>query len=344
MTRLPLAVSLGEPAGIGPDIILSSWAELRSQQPCDTSLFFYVYGCAACLERRVDILGIDCPVVKIFSPDEATNCFFNALPVIDLPLAHEVVAGHLDKAAADMVITAIRNSVFDVISGKASGVVTAPIHKSILYEAGFKFPGHTEFLASLAADHYGRDYLPVMMLASDELKVVPVTIHIPLSKVPDTLSKELIIKTVEILHHDLCDKFGLSHPKIHITGLNPHAGEAGTLGREDDEIILPALEALKAKGIDVTGPHPADVSFHAAARKTYDAVAAMYHDQALIPIKTLAFDEGVNVTLGLPFIRTSPDHGTALDIAGSGKAKPNSFIAALRMAQQMATAAEKKHD
>ena len=221
-------------------------------------------------------------------------------------------------------------------AGRTAAVVTCPIAKSILYSAGFRFPGHTEYLADLAADADGKAPLPVMMIASPLLRTVPVTIHIPLIRIAEDLTEELIVETCRITARDLTARFGIAAPRLAVSGLNPHAGEGGALGKEDDAIVRPAIERLRAEGIDAFGPLPADTMFHAAARATYDVAICMYHDQALIPAKTLAFDDGVNVTLGLPFIRTSPDHGTAFSIASTGKAKPDSLVAALRMAAEMA--------
>jgi 4-hydroxythreonine-4-phosphate dehydrogenase len=235
------------------------------------------------------------------------------------------------------VVASIRQAVGDVASGRAGAVVTNPISKSVLYRAGFEHPGHTEFLAELAATG-GKRPQPVMMLWSPALAVVPVTIHLSLRDAIARLSSDLIVTTARIAVADLKARFGLARPRLAISGLNPHAGEDGTLGSEERTIIAPAIETLRDAGIDVRGPLPADTMFHDAARKTYDCALCMYHDQALIPIKTLAFDDAVNVTLGLPFIRTSPDHGTAFDIAGSGRANPSSLIAALRLAARMAAA------
>jgi 4-hydroxythreonine-4-phosphate dehydrogenase len=233
----------------------------------------------------------------------------------------------------------IEGAVRLVQQGAARAVVTNPVAKAVLYRAGFAFPGHTEYLASLAATDT-RPILPVMMLASGPLKVVPVTIHIPLQEVPRALTTDLILAVVETMAKDLGRFFGIERPRLAVTGLNPHAGEDGSMGREEIDIIAPAIEAARQKGLDVTGPHPADTLFYAGARATYDAAIAMYHDQALVPFKTLAFEEGVNVTLGLPFVRTSPDHGTAFGIAGSGKASPKSLIEALRLADAMSRKAE----
>ncbi|OIM88908.1 4-hydroxythreonine-4-phosphate dehydrogenase PdxA, partial [Bradyrhizobium elkanii] len=242
-----------------------------------------------------------------------------------------------DGTSADAALASIRQAVADVAAGKASAVVTNPIAKNVLYRAGFRHPGHTEFLAELAASG-GRAPQPVMMLWSPALAVVPVTIHVSVREALAQLTTDLIVSTARIVVADMKARFGLAAPRLAIAGLNPHAGEDGTLGMEDVEIVAPAVEILRRDGIAVRGPLPADTMFHAAARKTYDCAICMYHDQALIPIKTVAFENAVNVTLGLPFIRTSPDHGTAFDIAGTGKANPSSLIAALRLAARMAAA------
>jgi 4-hydroxythreonine-4-phosphate dehydrogenase len=234
-------------------------------------------------------------------------------------------------------ISAIEQAVRAVVAGEASAVVTAPIAKAVLYAAGFVHPGHTEFLAALAGSLVpGKRHHPVMMLASDLLRVVPVTIHVPLSDVPRALSKRLLYETINITWRSLKADFGIDEPRVAVAGLNPHAGEGGTIGREDIDLIAPAIEELRREGLSVTGPYSADTLFHAGARKNYDAAVCMYHDQALIPIKTLSFDTGVNITLGLPFVRTSPDHGTAFDIAAKGIASPESMITAIRMASELA--------
>jgi 4-hydroxythreonine-4-phosphate dehydrogenase len=260
--------------------------------------------------------------------------------VVPIPLARPVEPGRPDPANGAAVIAAIEQATAAVVRGEAAAVVTNPIAKGVLYKAGFTHPGHTEFLADLASRLVGNGpWRPVMLLASDELRVVPLTIHIPLAEVPKALSQELIVETACILNDALVRDFGLGverRPRIAVTGLNPHAGEDGAMGTEEQTIIAPAIASLRQQGLDVTGPHPADTLFHAEARAGYDAVIAMYHDQALIPIKTLAFDRAVNVTLGLPFVRTSPDHGTAFDIAGTGKASAASLSAALDLAAQMA--------
>jgi 4-hydroxythreonine-4-phosphate dehydrogenase len=262
--------------------------------------------------------------------------FANALPVVALDIAVTAAPGKPDATSAPAAIAAIRRAVSDVTNGRTSAVVTNPVAKSVLYRGGFPEPGHTEYLAKLLEELTGKVARPVMMLWSPELAVVPVTIHLPLGEVPAALSEDLIVETGRIVARDLVARFGVSRPRLAIAGLNPHAGEDGALGAEDRTILVPAVARLVAEGIDARGPVPADTMFHAAARATYDVALCMYHDQALIPIKTLAFDHAVNVTLGLPFVRTSPDHGTAFDIAGSGRADPSSLIAALKLAAQLA--------
>ncbi|MBM3532404.1 MAG: 4-hydroxythreonine-4-phosphate dehydrogenase PdxA [Alphaproteobacteria bacterium] len=327
---LPLALTMGEPAGIGGEISLMAWAR-RSE---GVKPFFVLDDPdrLASLARRI---ALDVPLVAIEAPEAAPGAFARALPVLPIRLAYPATPGKLDPANASAVLNAIRRAVALVRAGKAAAVVTNPIHKHALYEAGFHHPGHTEFLAELAAEN-GHTPTPVMMLACPQLRVVPVTIHLPIRRAVADLTSEMIVKTGEILARDLAQRFGKAKPRIAVAGLNPHAGEGGALGKEDDEIVRPAIEALKKLGIDATGPWAPDSMFHADARAGYDAALCMYHDQALIPIKTLDFHGGVNVTLGLPFIRTSPDHGTALDIAGSGRANPASLIAALKLAGAMA--------
>lgn len=315
----PIALSCGDPAGIGPEIAAKAWAELR-----DTCPFFFI-GDAAHLPGGT-------PTAKISNPAEALKLCATALPVLQLDFPESALPGRPASANAPGVIDAVEFGVSLVQSGAASALCTAPIHKKALIDgAGFAYPGHTEFLAALS----GRKRV-VMMLASDQLRVVPATIHIPLSRVPAELTPDLLQDTIEITAHGLRTQFGIPTPRIAIAGLNPHAGEGGKLGHEELDWIAPLIDALPTDGYTVTGPHPADTMFHAAARARYDAAIAMYHDQALIPIKTLDFDRGVNVTLGLPFIRTSPDHGTAMDIAGQGIANPSSLIEALKLAQRMA--------
>jgi 4-hydroxythreonine-4-phosphate dehydrogenase len=332
MTK-PLALTLGEPAGIGPDITIAAWLKRR-----ELGLpVFYLIGDPDFLAARARTLGLDVAVAEA-SPATAAAIFPDALPVVASGIAATADAGRPDESSAPAAIAAIRQAVAHVVAGRASAVVTNPIAKSVLYRAGFSHPGHTEFLAQLAAVAGGAVPHPVMMLWSPELAVVPVTIHLPLREAIAQLSTDLIVRTARIVAADLTARLGLARPRLALSGLNPHAGEDGTLGTEDRDIVAPAVEALRRDGIEARGPLPADTMFHAAARKTYDCAICMYHDQALIPIKTIAFDDGVNVTLGLPFIRTSPDHGTAFDIAGSGRANPSSLIAALRLAARMAAA------
>ncbi len=331
MPRKPLALSQGDPAGIGPDIALMAWMKRREH---GLAPFLYL-GDRDALSARARSLGLDIPLVEATA--EAVNSVFDAaLPVLSIPGDAAVIPGAPDSANAASTIEAIRRAVEETRAGRTSAVVTCPIAKSVLYSAGFRFPGHTEYLADLAAEPGDKAPLPVMMIASPALRTVPVTIHIPLIKIAEELTENLIVETARITARDLTVRFGIASPRLAVSGLNPHAGEGGALGKEDDAIVRPAIERLRAEGIDAFGPLPADTMFHAAARATYDVAICMYHDQALIPAKTLAFDDGVNVTLGLPFIRTSPDHGTAFSIAGTGKAKPDSLIAALKMAADMA--------
>ena len=326
----PLALTSGEPAGIGPDITLLAWsrrAELKLPP-------FYVRGDGGMLRDRAKALGLDIRLTET-SPEDAAAAFANSLPVVPTGQPATARPGQPDDSSANAAIASIRQAVNDVVAGHASAVVTNPIAKSVLYRAGFRHPGHTEFLAELAA-HGGHTPQPVMMLWSPTLAVVPVTIHLSLREAIAQLSTDLIVSTARIVAAGLTSRFGLAQPRLALSGLNPHAGEDGSLGTEDQSMVKPAVDLLRAEGIDARGPLPADTMFHDAARKTYDCAVCMYHDQALIPIKTLAFDDGVNVTLGLPFVRTSPDHGTAFDIAGTGRANPSSLIAALRLAARMA--------
>ncbi|WP_342711013.1 4-hydroxythreonine-4-phosphate dehydrogenase PdxA [Bradyrhizobium sp. B124] len=328
----PLALTCGEPAGIGPDITLAAWLRRR-----DLDLPpFYLLGDRGALAERARTLGLAVEFAEV-SAEEASAAFARALPVVATGKPATAQPGKPDGTSADAALASIRQAVADVASGKAAAVVTNPIAKNVLYRAGFRHPGHTEFLAELAACG-GPAPQPVMMLWSPSLAVVPVTIHVSVREALAQLSTDLIVSTARIVVADMKARFGLASPRLAIAGLNPHAGEDGTLGMEDIEIVAPAVEILRRDGIAARGPQPADTMFHAAARKTYDCALCMYHDQALIPIKTVAFEDAVNVTLGLPFIRTSPDHGTAFDIAGTGKANPSSLIAALRLAARMAAA------
>ena len=326
----PLALTLGEPAGIGPDITLKAWERRKELQLPP----FYLLGDPDFLAQRAKLLGLDVPIVAT-EPAAAAGAFAAALPVVHTGVTTTALPGRPDQTSAASAIASIRRAVDDVKAGRASAMVTNPIAKAVLYRAGFRHPGHTEFLAELAAVN-GKVPQPVMMLWSPVLAVVPVTIHVALRDAIEQLSSPLITSTARIVAASLRHYFGVARPRLAISGLNPHAGEDGTLGSEDDEIIAPAIATLRNAGLDVQGPLPADTMFHEAARRNYDCAICMYHDQALIPIKTLAFDEGVNVTLGLPFVRTSPDHGTAFGIAGRGSADPTSLIAALRLAARMA--------
>jgi 4-hydroxythreonine-4-phosphate dehydrogenase len=333
----PLALTLGEAAGIGPDITLAAW-----QRRADLDLPpFYLIGDPSFIARRAARLALDIPI-KVVEPAAAAAAFAQALPVVDLGIAVTAEPGRPDQTSAPAALAAIDRAVADVGARHAAALVTNPIAKAVLYQSGFGEPGHTEYLAKLAQRAGEAPPHPVMMLWSPELAVVPVTIHLPLRQVVASLSTELIVRTGRIVAHDLKARFGLARPRLAVAGLNPHAGEAGTLGSEDRDLVEPAVAQLQAEGIVARGPLPADALFHAAARATYDAALAMYHDQALIPIKTLAFDHAVNVTLGLPFVRTSPDHGTAFDIAGSGRADPTSLIAALMLAARLSGGSERR--
>ena len=320
----PLAVSIGEPAGIGPDIVLKAWN--------------------AAQKGTIEPLP---PLVLTCDPDHL-NTRANLLELTTNGLTVDALSARLkggpaqpDTSDADGIVESIDRCVGMVRDGAARALVTLPINKKSLYDAGFDYPGHTEYLGALARtfpDCDGRTRA-VMMLAGPDLRAVPVTIHIPLRSVADALRHEDIVETARIVDRDLRERFRIEAPRIAVSGLNPHAGEGGALGTEDESIIAPAIAQLCAEGIDATGPYPADTMFHPAARAGYDAALCMYHDQALIPAKALAFDETVNVTLGLPFVRTSPDHGTAFDIAGKGIATPASMIEAIRLAHKMAQAA-----
>jgi len=327
----PLALTLGEPAGIGPDLALAIW-QRRAELDLPP---FYIIAEPDFLRRRAAQLGLRIPIERA-TAETAAATFTSALPVAALGLPITAEPGKPDSSSAPAAIAAIRLGVADVMAGSAAAIVTNPVAKNVLYNSGFAEPGHTEFLARLVQENSGKALRPVMMLWSPELAVVPVTIHLPLREIFKQLSIGLIAETGRIVARDLRKRFGVPRPRLAIAGLNPHAGEAGTLGDEDRAIVAPAVAALVAEGVDARGPLPADSMFHEAARASYDAALCMYHDQALIPIKTLAFDHAVNVTLGLPFVRTSPDHGTAFDIAGSGAADPTSLIAALWLAARLA--------
>ena len=329
--RGPLALTLGEPAGIGPDITFAAWRRRAELELAP----FYLIADPAFIARRVRRMAPGL-AISVVEPATAAAAFVDSLPVVDIGIEISAEPGRPDSSSAPAALAAIRRAVADVAEGFARAIVTNPIAKNVLYRSGFAEPGHTEFLAKLAAESSGVASRPVMMLWSPELAVVPVTIHLPLREVVPALTTDLVVETGRIVAHDLRSRFGIARPRLAVAGINPHAGEQGALGDEDQVIVRPAVERLNAEGIEALGPLPADSLFHQAARAGFDVVLAMYHDQALIPIKTLAFDHAVNVTLGLPFVRTSPDHGTAFDIAGTGRASPGSLIAALQLAARLA--------
>jgi 4-hydroxythreonine-4-phosphate dehydrogenase len=332
MVRRPLALTLGEPAGIGPDITFAAW-RLRAELDLPP---FYLLADPKFIAQRARRTAPELASV-IVEPSEATAAFDTALPIVDIGVPVSAEPGRPDRSSAPAALASIRRAVVDVVAGVAAAIVTNPIAKNVLYRSGFAEPGHTEYLARLSEQTTGTTAHPVMMLWSPELAVVPVTIHLPLREVIGKLTGDLVYQTGCIVERDLRERFGIGRPRLAVAGLNPHAGEDGALGDEDMAIVRPAVERLRAAGIDARGPLAADSLFHQAARASYDVAIAMYHDQALIPIKTLAFDHAVNVTLGLPFVRTSPDHGTAFDIAGTGRAHPGSLIAALQLAARLAT-------
>ena len=309
---------MGDPAGIGPEITAGAWARLRREGPV-----FALFG---------DPDAIAAPTRRITDPRDADACFEDAIPVVDVPLMCPARPGKPDGTNAAAVVESIARATRAALRGEVDAVVTNPISKIVLARAGFPHPGHTEFLAALTASQ-GRE---VMMLASPSLRVVPVTIHLALRDAIEALDQAVIARAARTTHEALRTRFGIPSPRLAIAGLNPHAGEEGRMGDEEFAIIRPAVAALRAEGLDVRGPMPPDTMFTAAARETYDAAICMYHDQALIPLKTLDMHNGVNVTLGLPIVRTSPDHGTAFDIAGTGVADPSSLVAALRLAARMA--------
>ena len=325
-----LALTQGDPSGIGPELAIRAWQHAQRDATLPP---FFLLADPSHLRRVSTLLGSDTPIQTV-SPKDAGAAFRKALPVVALKARVSGSAGQPDGKDAPATIEAITRAVSYVRTGEATAIVTNPIAKHILTATGFGFPGHTEFLAALAADD-GDAPRAVMMLWCDTLAVVPVTIHVSLASVSSRLTRALIVDTGVIVARDLRTRFGVAAPRLVLSGLNPHAGESGTIGREEIETIAPAVAELVARGIDARGPFPADTLFHAAARATYDAALCMTHDQALIPIKTLAFDTAVNVTLGLPFVRTSPDHGTAFDIAGKGLADPSSLLAALRLAARL---------
>ena len=319
---------MGEPAGIGGDIALLAWTRRAEGLPAFVGL-----DDPDRLRGLAGRLGLAVPVREVASAAEAVDVFAQALPVLAQPLARAVEPGCPDPANARSVQASIERAVALAGAGEVAGVVTNPIHKQVMYEGGFCFPGHTEFLASLPAAKGRRE---VMMLACPGLRVVPVTIHVALAEAIAGLTQGLIVELGLVTARALVEDFAIAHPRLAVAALNPHAGEGGSMGREEMVIVAPAVAELRRAGIDAAGPAPADTLFHARARLTYDAVLCMYHDQALIPLKTIDFDRGVNITLGLPFVRTSPDHGTAFDLAGSGRANPESLMAALVEAERIA--------
>ncbi|MGE0659719.1 MAG: 4-hydroxythreonine-4-phosphate dehydrogenase PdxA [Reyranellaceae bacterium] len=327
----PLAVTMGEPAGIGGELTLMAWRQRREGAPQ-----FFALDDPDRLQALAERSGLKCPIRVIDRPEQTSGIFPDALPVlpVPVPLPDLVSPGKPDARAAEAVIASIDRAVELARGGQAAAVVTNPIHKATLYGAGFRFPGHTEYLLELAGGP-ASGHRAVMMLASEVLRVVPVTVHMALRRAVEALTTDMIVEAGAITAQALTQDFGIAAPRLAVAGLNPHAGEGGTLGDEEKHIVTPAIRALQDLGIAATGPHAPDTMFHAEARARYDAALCLYHDQALIPLKTLDFFGGVNVTLGLPFVRTSPDHGTAFDIAGSGRANPQSFIAALDLAARL---------
>jgi 4-hydroxythreonine-4-phosphate dehydrogenase len=323
----PLAVTMGEPAGIGGEIAIKAWLNRGEGIPP-----FYLIDDPDRLALLARGLGWPAPIRSIDAPGQALEVFNEAFPVAPIGMVIRAQPARPDPGDVPAVLRSIEIAVRDVRNGRAAGLVTNPIHKDTLYRAGFRHPGHTEYLAELA----GASEAPVMMLVCPALRVVPVTIHLSLSRAIASLTAAGIVHAGRVTEAALRQDFGLISPVLAFAGLNPHAGESGGLGREEIEIIEPALGELRRAGIDARGPLPSDTMFHAEARRSYDAALCMYHDQALIPIKTIDFHGGVNVTLGLPFVRTSPDHGTAFAIAGSGMARADSLTAALRLAAEMA--------
>ena len=329
----PLILTMGDPGGISAEVTLKAWRHFASN--ATSPLCFAILDDPHRLTAVSKRFGLDVPVTAISNITQVPHLFDHALPVLPLNKAVNTPLGELVPRAGSAVIESIRRAVDLVRDGKAAAVITNPIHKKNLYEAGFVHPGHTEFLAELDRDGT-KAPRPVMMLANDVLRTVPLTIHLALKDVFDALTPELVIEQSCIVHRDLQRYFGISTPRLALSGLNPHAGEGGALGEEEDRLLKPAVAALRAKGIDITDPLPADSLFHAEAREHYDVALCPTHDQALIPVKTLDFHRGVNVTLGLSYIRTSPDHGTAVDIAGQGGARPDSLISAISLAARMA--------
>ena len=319
----PLVITMGEPAGIGGELTVKAW---KAREKHGLKPFFAVDD-----PKRLGALAPDIPIEVIDAPAQAAEVFDKGLPVLPVELAEPAIAGSLNPKNGQAVLESIKRAVDFCLSGEAAGVVTNPIHKAALYDIGFAHPGHTEYVAELC----GKGETPVMMLAAKDLRVVPLTVHIPLNQVSSMVTDDLIFEKVRIINTSLQKDYKIDTPRIIIAGLNPHAGENGKIGLEDQEVILPAIEKLQSEGVKVSGPYSADTLFHEEARANYDIAIGMYHDQALIPLKTLDFHGGVNVTLGLSVVRTSPDHGTALDIAGKNIARADSFINAIKAASEI---------
>ena len=329
-----IAITMGEPAGIGGELILKAWLERGSSVP------FFAIDDADRLGALAQRLGWSVPIQPISTPGEALRVFSHALPVLHRPLAVSVQPGHPDPANVPAVTAAIELAVDLCLNGQARAMVTLPIHKHVMHQGGFGFDGHTDFLAHVLAAKTlpgAPVHREVMMLACPGLRVVPVTIHQGLAQAVANLNADDIIAVASITARALQTDFGIHAPRLAIAALNPHAGEDGDMGREEIDMIAPAISALKQQGIDASGPHPSDTLFHVRARQTYDAAICMYHDQALIPLKTIDFDAGVNITLGLPIVRTSPDHGTAFDLAGTGQAHVTSLMEAIAQADRIAS-------
>ena len=329
----PLALSVGDPSGIGPEIAVMAWQRRHSAAVSP----FYLLVDPALVEARARSAGLEVSIATVM-PEEAGQAFAGALPVVPLKAHFGDFPGRSDPANAAGIVEAIDRAVEDTLAGRAAAVVTAPIAKKSLYEAGFGFPGHTEYLAHLALHHTGVEAMPVMMLAGPTLRAVPVTIHIALADVPARLDTDLIVRTGRIVAQDLRERFGIQRPRLAIAGLNPHAGEGGTMGVEDQRIVAPAVALLRGEGVDAVGPLPADTAFLPSRLAGFDALLAMYHDQGLPVLKYSGFEHAVNITLGLPYPRVAVDHGTALEIAGKGTADPSSLFAAVRTCSAMATA------
>lgn len=330
---LPLAVTMGEPAGIGPDLAMQLYAE-RAQLKLPP---FILYGHLGFLKARAERLGLAITLAPS-APLGAAAIFPQALPVAHVEGLVPDKPGDPTPLSGKVVIEAIARATEATLTGATRGVVTGPIHKAVLYTAGFKHPGHTEYLAALCDKGNGPPH-PIMMLAHDELRVIPATIHVPLRDVPNLLTQELLVNTGRVAAQSLRTRFGIAEPRIGFAGINPHASEGGAIGREDLDVVGPAVAQLTHEGIAAEGPIPADTLFYPPHWRKYDVVVGMYHDQALIPIKAVAFYEAVNVTLGLPIVRTSPDHGTAFGLAGTGQASTASFLAAIRLADKLTNGA-----